>query len=101
MLLKNEDKTLLMDILKRNIKAKVEVLVFGSRVNGRAHSGSDLDIVLRLKDKQTINSNEFMNFKDSLKKSNLPFLVDALDWNQIPDSFKDNINQQYEVLQKL
>ncbi len=100
MLLKNKDKTMLLNILKQDIRANVEVRVFGSRVNGRAHSGSDLDLVLCSKDKRPLDADEFMRFKDSIKKSNIPFLVDVLDWNRIPDYFQDNINQQYEILKE-
>lgn len=101
MLLKNKDKILLLNILKQDIQTKVEVRVFGSRVNGRAHSGSDLDLVLCSEDEQPLDINEFMQFKEDLRASNIPFLVDVLDWNRMPDYFQDNINQRYEVLKKL
>ncbi len=92
MLLKNKGKTLLFSILKQGRRTKAEVQVYGSRVNGRV-CFSDLGLVLRSQGKP-IDIDEFINFKNGLKKSNISFLADALNWKRIPDCFKDNINQQ-------
>lgn len=100
MLLINKDKNLLLNILKNSIKTNVEVWVFGSRVSGRAHSGSDLDLVILTKNKAAIDADELEQFKQNLRKSNIPFLIDVLDWNRIPAYFKDNIRKQYEVLKE-
>ncbi|WP_201340443.1 nucleotidyltransferase domain-containing protein [Isorropodon fossajaponicum symbiont] len=53
---------------------------FGSRVNGDACNGSDLDLVVKTKDDKPLDFEEFMHFKDDLKESNIPFLIDVLDW---------------------
>ncbi|RUA05941.1 MAG: nucleotidyltransferase domain-containing protein [Gammaproteobacteria bacterium] len=98
MLLNNNDKQTILDILDNDIKNNVELWAFGSRVNNRAHSGSDLDLVIKTKNDKPLDFKEFVDFKESLRESNIPFLVDVMDWNRIPESFKDNIKQQYEVL---
>ena len=99
MLLEKEDKKILLEIAQKTLKESIEILAFGSRVNGNAHDCSDLDLVIRKLDNTKLNITELSNFKDVLMNSNIPFLVDVLDWGRIPQSFKDNINKQYEVLQ--
>ncbi|SMN02230.1 Uncharacterized protein HI0073 [uncultured Candidatus Thioglobus sp.] len=98
MLLNDNDEKMILQILNNSVKTRVKLWAFGSRVNGKAHSGSDLDLVLCAKDEQPLVIDELMSFKDSLKESNLPFLVDVLDWNRIPDYFKSNIEKKYKVL---
>jgi predicted nucleotidyltransferase len=98
MLLKNRDKQILKDTLQSNITQGIDALVYGSRTNGRAHSGSDLDLVLKTKNNKPLDITEFMNFKESLRQSNIPFLVDVLDWNRIPEYFQENIKKNYEIL---
>ena len=39
-----------------------------------------------------------MNFKEMIKESNIPILVQVLDWNRIPKSFHDNILKNYVTL---
>ena len=49
---------------------------------------SDLDLVLVSKNNQKIDINKFMNLKSSLTNSNIPILIQILDWNKIPEYFK-------------
>jgi predicted nucleotidyltransferase len=98
MLLKDRDKKIILEILKTNISKEINTLVYGSRINGRAHSGSDLDLVVRTTDNSNLNIDEFYKVKNEFNDSNIPFLVDVLDWQVIPDYFKDNILKNYEVL---
>lgn len=84
--------------MRQNIKTPINLWAFGSRVNGDACNGSDLDLVVKTKDETPLDLNEFMQFKEDLQESNIPFLVDVMDWGRIPDTFKENIKKQYEVL---
>ena len=97
MLLREKDKQTLIHIFK-SINLPIEVWAYGSRVNGEAHSGSDLDLVIRTKDLQPINIDDYINIKEKIQMSNIPILVDILDWARIPKSFHENIQKQYEVL---
>ena len=101
MILKDEHRSLLLNIASQNIKTPINIWVFGSRVNGDACNGSDLDLAVKTKDNKPLDLEEFMHFKDGLRESNIPFLIDVLDWNRIPNYFKDNIKKQYEVLKEL
>jgi predicted nucleotidyltransferase len=98
MLLNSNNKQMILEILKQQMKTDVELWAFGSRVNNKAHSGSDLDLVIKSKNNKILDIVELGNFKEALTESNIPFLVDVLDWGKIPNSFKENINKKHEVL---
>lgn len=96
MILKNKHKKILLDIFNNTISIPINILAFGSRVNGDSINGSDLDLVIKAE--QEIDIDELISVKENLTESNIPFLVDVLDWNRIPDYFKENILKNYEVL---
>ncbi len=58
----------------------VEVWAYGSRVNGRSHDGSDLDLVLRSPKLAEIDISRLADFIEALQDSTIPFLVEARDW---------------------
>ena len=71
----------------------VEVLAYGSRVQGTAHDGSDLDLVVRNPDGSAVPSMTLEEFREAVSESNLPILVDVLDWARIPDSLRKEIER--------
>ena len=60
---------------------------FGSRVDGTASEGSDLDMVTHLEDTKL----SLGPVKTAFRDSNLPFSVDLLDWAAIPEKFQHEI----------
>lgn len=70
----------------------IDVLAYGSRVKGTSHAGSDLDLVLIDPKKQTIDASQIHTLRNALEESNIPILIDVLDWAQIPESFKKEIS---------
>ena len=58
----------------------VEVWAYGSRVNGRSHDGSDLDLVLRGPKLAEIDISRLADFTEALQDSTIPFLVEVRDW---------------------
>ena len=78
----------------------VEVWAYGSRVNGRSHEGSDLDLVLRGPDLAKINTTQLAVFNEAVQESTIPFLVEARDWAQLPESFHREIEREYVVLEE-
>ncbi len=76
----------------------VEVWAYGSRVNGKSHPGSDLDLVLRAPGLKEIDSLKLYNLKEALEESNIPFLVEARDWVELPKSFHQEIERNYIIL---
>lgn len=69
-----------------------EVVAYGSRVNGTAHDGSDLDLVVRNRLNPLQPVRNLGAVRDAFSESNLPILVDIQDWALIPDSFKEEIS---------
>ena len=76
----------------------VEVWAYGSRVNGRSHDGSDLDLALRGPGLEEIQADRLAGFVDALRDSTIPFLVDARDWARLPESFHREIQREHVVL---
>ncbi len=78
----------------------VTAWAYGSRVNGGAHEGSDLDIVLRSPDLSPIPLAELRTFVQALQDSNIPVLIEARDWARLPESFQQEIMRKYVVLER-
>jgi predicted nucleotidyltransferase len=70
-----------------------EVIAYGSRVTGTAHDGSDLDLVARNPHNPQLPVQNLAEVRDAFSESNLPILVDILDWARIPDSFRVEIKR--------
>ncbi len=85
---------LLKTIIKRHIPNKT-VWAYGSRVTWKASETSDLDLAVF-----DSNSGEVSNLKESFVESSLLVSVDVMDWESIPDSFKENIKKKYVVVQQ-
>ena len=76
----------------------VEVWAYGSRVTGRSHDGSDLDLVLRGPLLQRIPGDALGDFQEAIRDSNIPFLVEAHDWARLPARFHPEIEHDHVVL---
>ena len=74
-----------------------EVRVFGSRINGTAKAYSDLDLVLIGRDK--IDWRIIEKVKQAFSESDLPFMVDVLDWHVISQEFRGVIEKKNEIIQ--
>jgi len=101
MKLREEDRVKIQSIAIQTLKTPLEIWAYGSRVSGDAHDTSDLDLVLVTESKIRVDIGEFVDFKDALQKSNIPILVQVMDWNRIPDAFHENILDNYEVILSL
>ncbi len=77
----------------------IEVWVYGSRINGTSYKMSDLDLVLRGRDLEPIDVTILAAVRNAFSESNIPILVDVLDWAQIPESFRQEILTDYMVFQ--
>ena len=81
MLLRDKDRVNIELLAKKTLKTPSQIWAYGSRVNGDAHDTSDLDLVIVSDDEKKLNIDEFMNFKESLKESNIPIFIQVMDWN--------------------
>ena len=89
------DLKCLLAIIKQYLPNTL-VWAFGSRVKNTANTNSDLDMVAFI---STHQKSAFSLLKEALEESNLPFRVDLHNWNDIPESFKKNIESNYVTLQ--
>ena len=97
MILREKDRLALVAIFS-TLTIPAEVWAYGSRVNGTAHDGSDLDLVIRDKKKKGLPKDMYMDLVEKIKNSNIPILVELRDWNHLPPNFHHQIEMQYEVL---
>jgi type I restriction enzyme S subunit len=84
-------------ILAQNIPL-CKVLVFGSRVTGRARCNSDLDLLVL--GSEALNWRRIEQIKDAFSESDLPFMVDVLDGHDLCPEIRQAIAAGSEVIQE-
>ena len=87
-----------LEALLREHVPGVEVWAYGSRVNGGSHDGSDLDLVLRSTTLEPLDGGYF-ELVEALEQSNIPIMVRVHDWARLPESFHQEIERNYVVVQ--
>lgn len=75
-----------------------EVWAFGSRVNGRLKEYADLDLVIKTRSK--LSALTMAKLRNAFSESDLPFMVDVVDWSRIRNNFKSIILEKYEIIRK-
>ena len=75
-----------------------EVRAFGSRIEGKAKKFSDLDLALVGGEKLSWRRIELL--KDAFSSSDIPIIVDVIDWHAISDEFRAIIENNYEIVQE-
>ncbi len=88
-----------LEALLRQHVPEAEVWACGSRVNGRNHDGSDLNLVLRSPTLEPLGD-EYVEFVEALGDSNIPIPVEAHDWAKLPKSLHYEIERDYVVVQR-
>lgn len=73
-----------------------EVWGYGSRVTWTSCPQSDLDLVV-FSDREEVG--RVWDLREAFEESNLPFAVDVHIWNDLPESFRKEIECQHVVLQ--
>ena len=89
-----------LEALLREHLPDVEVWAYGSRVNGKSHVGSDLDLVLRGPGLQEIPIGQMGGFEKAVRESSIPFLVEARDWARLPTRFHGEIEREHVVVHR-
>ena len=77
---------ILKDILKNY---PYKFYLFGSRAKGKSSKFSDIDICY----KENIPDKTTIKIKFELEDSNLPFFVDLVYWNNMPENFQKQIEK--------
>jgi type I restriction enzyme S subunit len=75
---------------------KATVWAFGSRVKWSHRPESDMDLAVHC-DKETARKG-LPRLNDALEESDLPFKVQILDFNRLPENMQENIKKNYLVL---
>ena len=84
-------------ILRENATG-LEIWAYGSRVKGNSHDASDLDLVLRNPQDLLKSTHALSQLKQSFRDSDLPFLVDIMDWSSLSDDYRNEILKHYVII---
>ena len=87
-----------LEALLRKHLPGVEVWAYGSRVSGRSHDGSDLDLVLRGPGLSGDSGRSTGGFRRSGARVACSLLVEARDWSRLPERFHREIERDHVVL---
>lgn len=90
--------TMVRDILQQYLP-EAEVWAYGSRVNGDHYDASDLDLVVRQPDNLSSRQTRLADAVEAFSESNLPIIVQVVDWARIPAAFHQEIEAKYVVVQ--
>ena len=91
--------SMLREILAQQA-SQADAWAYGSRVNGNAHVGSDMDIVLRNPAHPEAKIESFGDIQEAMQASDLPMLVDVHDWACLPAEFRRNIEHDHVVIRE-
>jgi predicted nucleotidyltransferase len=96
-LLQDEREEIINIIKSCSLQSKA--IIFGSRVDGTAIDGSDLDLAIEFYNDDSETTEIFGQLKDKFSESSLPYFIDLHIWNNLPEQMKKNIlNNKYEIL---
>ncbi len=86
-----EQHEMILTLLHRHLPG-ITVWVYGSRAKWTSRPQSDLDLVVFAKPKQAC---QVGNLREALEESDLPFRVDLFVWDEVPESFRDEIVESH------
>ena len=81
-LIRERHKEMLLRLIDEHLPDSIQVIAYGSRVDGTAHDASDLDLALKSTSGAPVERDLFLAFVEAVKYSNIPFLVDIFDYFQ-------------------
>jgi len=87
-----------MEILRSHLP-NAEVWAYGSRVNGDCYEASDLDLVVRQPDNLRHAQANYSDIIEAFSDSNLPIIVQLVDWARIPIEFQEEILANHALVQ--
>lgn len=87
-------RNIIDSLLRRHIPG-VTVWAYGSRVKWTSRPDSDLDLIAFTSPEQ---QGRISALKEAFEESSLPLRIDVMVWDDVPESFRKNILEQYVVL---
>lgn len=94
--LEPQDYETVRNILSRHLPG-TEVRAYGSRVTGKTHRGSDLDLAIMTTEPLSLDT--LADLRDAFSESTVPFRVDLLDWAETTESFRAIVMENSVILQ--
>lgn len=88
-----------LKLIKSFFPDDFNVYLFGSRINGTWHTYSDLDICIKNRDKIDLSVMSFV--REKFENSNLPFMVDIIDYHRCNTNFQKLIDASARNLLEL
>lgn len=89
--LTGDQRRLVVELIKRHLPY-TDVWAYGSRVTWTSRPQSDLDLVVFSGPEQT---GQVSDLRESFEDSDLPFQVDVLVWDDLPESFHEEIDENH------
>ena len=86
-----DQRDTLLSLLVRHLP-DTKAWIYGSRITGKSHPGSDLDMVVFARPEQ---ARAVSDLRESFEESNLPFRVDLFVWDEVPKSFREQIEHEH------
>lgn len=83
--MKDSHYQILLSILNAQLDSDDTVYAFGSRAKGTAKEYSDLDLAI-------VTNKNIFELKEELSESDLPYFVDILNYKEIPEHMKEEID---------
>lgn len=90
----DQQRTLVCKLLQAHLPG-TRVWAYGSRVKRSATHRSDLDLVVFSTQEQR---DQVVELQEAFDESDLPFRVDLLVWDSMPDGFREGIELEHEEL---
>ena len=87
---------MLLDVLAAHVP-EAEVWAYGSRVNGRP-TKARISILSSAIPPASTRRKSLHRLRDALAESDLPILVEVLDWARIPQALRREIERRHVVL---
>ena len=84
----------ILTLLERHLPG-TEAWVYGSRAKWTSQPQSDLDLVVFAAPEQRRGVG---NLREAFEESDLPFRVDLFVWDQVPETFREQIEAEHAVL---
>ena len=89
-----EQRRTILDLLERHLPT-TEAWAYGSRAKWTARPQSDLDLVVFATPEQ---SSRVSDLREVFEESDLPFRIDMFVWDDVPESFRKQIEAEHVVL---
>ena len=90
-----------IDEIRRILREQLprcEVLAYGSRVEGGAQRYSDLDLAVRAPEGRAA-AKRLSAARDAFFESDLPIMVDLVDWHDLSATLRDHVRATAVVIQ--